>query len=274
MSEVANHPKFDRPPVIEVVHGVRFRRLNINIAHPGHFQDLLKDRYPGVQTVPALPPEREYFGTPQFAALRFEIPLLAELPRAWFISADETMLIQLQSDRLLLNWRAGPKKDIYPAFSAISAEFRRVLETLVEFAKASGLGSVDTEQCEMAYINQMGTWLHDSVMTPHEWLRGWSPDLGPDWVGEMEDFSSVARFALRRPDGQAYGRVTANATTVIMPPSLDRSLQFDISVRGIPNPTGIDGILEFHEMAHDQIVRCFAAMTTTSAHDYWGRRPA
>ena len=272
MIEVAPHPKFDRPPVIEVMHGVRFRRLNFDIAHPGHFHDLLKDRYPRVQTVPALPPEREHFGTPQFAALRFEIPLLVELPRAWFISADDTMLIQLQADRLLVNRRVESGQEAYSHFPVISAEFRKVFETLAGFAATSGVGPMEIELCEMAYINKMGNWPRDSVMTPHDWLRGWSSDLGTGWTGDMEDFSSVARYSLTRPDGQAYGRVTTSATTIFMPPSLDRSLQLEVTVRGIPETTDIDGIVGFHEIAHDQIVRCFAAITTDSAHECWGRR--
>ena len=272
MTALAAHPKFDRPPVIEVMHGVRFRRLSFDIAHPGHFHDLLKNRYPRVQTVPALPPEREYFGTPQFAALRFEIPLLVDLPRAWFISTDDTMLIQLQPDRLLFNWRAGSEKGAYPHFPTISAEFHKIFEALVVFASESGVGPVETELCEMAYINQMGRWSPDSVMTPHDWLRGWSADLGSGWTEDMEDFSSVARFSLRHPDGRAYGRVSVSATTIVMPPSRDRSLQLEVTVRGIPESPDVSGILSFHEMAHDQIVRCFAAMTTDSAHEHWGRR--
>ncbi len=272
MIDVASHPKFDRPPVIEVMHGVRFRRLNFDIAHPGHFHDLLKDRYPKVQTVPALPPEREYFGTPQQMMLRFEIPLLVELPRAWFISADDTMLIQLQPDRLLFNWRAGSGKEAYPHFPTISGEFLKVFEILETFVADCRLGNVAPELCEMAYINQMGNWPRDTVMTPHDWLRGWSPDLGSEWAGEMEDFSSIARFTLKHPDGQAYGRVTTSATTIVMPPSLDRSLQLEVAVRGIPETTDTDGILGFHDIAHDQIVRCFAALTTDSAHKCWERR--
>ena len=272
MIELAAHPKFERPPVIEVMHGVHFRRLNFDIAHPGHFHDLVKNRYPRVQTVPALPPEREYFGSPQFAALRFEIPLLVELPRAWFISGDDTMLIQLQPDRLLFNWRTGSGKIGYPHFSTISAEFKKIFETLADFAKDSGVGALETELCEMAYINRMGRWSPGAVITPHDWLRGWSAEVGSGWTGDMEDFSSVAGFSLRHPDGRSYGRVSATATTILMPPSLDRSLQLEVAVRGVPESPDIAGILCFHEMAHDQIVRCFAAMTTDNAHEQWGRK--
>ncbi len=274
MNEAANLPQFDNPPVIEVMHGVRFRRVNFDVTHFGHFHDQLKDRYPRVQTVPQLPPDREYFGDPRLSGIRFEIPLLAELPRAWFVSSDDTMLVQLQSDRLLLNWRAVPEKGEYPHFVAISAEFQEVFETLMAFTKANGLGALEIDQCEMSYINHMGKWPRDAVMTPHDWIRGWSSDLGPEWSGDVEDFTSIARFALKRPDGQQYARVIASVSTVAIPPSLERSLQLDVSVRGNPASADIDGILAFHEMAHDQIVRGFTAITTESAHRQWRRKQA
>ncbi|MEI7712525.1 MAG: TIGR04255 family protein [Rhodospirillales bacterium] len=271
MTETVNLPKFDRPPVIEVVHGVRFRRLNFDITHPAHFHDLIKDRYPRVQMVPALPPEPEFFGMPQLPTLRFGIPLQVELPRAWFISEDDTRLIQLQSDRLLFNWRAGSGSGIYPRFEIISAEFQKILDIFVDFAATTGIGPVEAELCEMVYINQMGRWSHGSKMRPDDWLRGWSSDIGSDWGEPMEDFSSVARFALKHPDGQAYGRITVSASTIVVPPSLDRALQLEIMVRGTPTSADSSGIEGFHQIAHDRIVRCFSAMTTDNAHREWGK---
>ena len=274
MIDIALQPKFARPPVIEVVHGVRFRRLDLTIAHPGQFHALLRDRYPRVQTVPALPAEREFFGGSRFPVFRLEMPLMAELPRAWFVSADNTMLIQLQQDRILVNWRSNAGQGIYPHYSAISERFKEIYRIFTTFVADAGLGDLAAELCEMTYINHMGSWPRDVAMTPQTWLRGWSGDQGFEWTGEMEDFATASRFALRRPDGQPFGRLTVQASTIIAPPTGDRSLQVEITVRGHPDVSTFDGVRAFHDMAHDRIVRCFAAITTESAHKDWGRLPA
>jgi uncharacterized protein (TIGR04255 family) len=202
---------------------------------------------------------------------RFEIPFMADLPRAWFISADDTMLVQLQQDRLLLNWRSSSGQGGYPHYPVVSAEFRTIFEALSAFVFDANLGALDVEQCEMTYINHMGTWPRDGTIAPENWLRAWSGGRGPEWDGQMEDFSSVARYTLRRSGGEPCGRVTAVTTTVIRPPAGDRSLQVEITVRGVPDNSTIDGVRGFHDIAHDQIVRCFSATTTDAAHEIWGR---
>ena len=106
-------PKFRHPPLTEVVHGVQFERLPMTIVHPGLFYCRIKDRFQKAQTVPALPPLRQVFeiGPAQFHGVQFSQP--DEVPRAWFIAEDDAMLVQLQSDRLLFNWRQEPSKSEY-----------------------------------------------------------------------------------------------------------------------------------------------------------------
>jgi uncharacterized protein (TIGR04255 family) len=264
-------PKFERPPVFEVVHGIQFRRLDMHIGHPGWLHERLRDKYPKVQTVPALssaPPD-EHPGSG--IMLRFELPRQDELPRAWFISADDTMLVQVQRDRFLLNWRARPSLGEYPHFASVAAEFGRVFEIFRSFASEAGLGDLLIEQCEMTYLNRVGTWAENDPITPDEWLRCLSPSLGPEWSGNMSGLASKLNFPVREHSSGANGMLTVSVATMREITTGNRVLQLDLTVRGTPVRPDPDGVKGFHEFAHDQIVRCFAALTTDTAHRAWGR---
>ncbi|MGH7072506.1 MAG: TIGR04255 family protein [Acetobacteraceae bacterium] len=267
-------PKFRRPPLIEVVHGVQFRRLPMTIAHPGLFFDLVKERYPRSQTVPPLPPILEDVDSarppPTFTVMFAGIDNL--LPRAWFISNDDTMLIQLQSDRLLLNWRQRSGEAQYPHFESVAQEFRRVYSELEEFAGRHELGAIEPNQCEMTYINHIARYEIGAQMPPlGGTLRLWGDSVGPEWDVPLDDLSFNARYPLRRKDGQPIGRLSVTLSTLLMPRSEKRLLQLELTARGAPDPGGWNAVSAFHAMAHERIVNCFSGITTDSAHEEWER---
>ena len=274
MEAEAKLPKFRRPPLIEVVHGIRFRPLPMTIAHPGLFYLQIRDAYPQVQTVPPLLPIEETFGAGAPVIFQVGLSSGAELPRAWFVSADDTMLVQLQQDRLLLNWRrsAGPADPAeYPHFEAVSAEFRRVFAELVSFAADAGLGSIDPNQCEMTYINHIDDHPIAQRPEPAELLTVWNSGNGPNFNLSLDDLAFTARYVLRNGDQRPLGRLTAALTTLIAPGHQRRVFQLEITARGAPMGTGLPGVVAFHELAHQQIVRCFAGITTEAAHIKWER---
>lgn len=260
-------PKFCNPPLIEVVHGVQFSALAMTIVHPGLFYERIRGKYPVALTQPPLPPIREVLDErmpPQFS---FNLMGPAILPRAWFASEDGTYLVQLQSDRLLLNWRRGEKPVSYPHFEQVSTEFQRLYEELESFVADQKLGTLQSDQCEMTYINHLDSGLE--IGDPGEFVKAWNGrQIG--FAEPVEDCGLNMRFLMRNKEKLPVGRLAINMATLR---TLDRKkvLQLDLTARGIPAGTGLSGIIDFHKMAHSEIVRYFVDITTLEAQSKWER---
>lgn len=266
-------PKFRHPPLIEVVHGVQFPRLKMNITHPGKFFLELRDRFPRAQTVPPLMPAWEMLDSPNGQGQpMFYMPAVNDLPRAWFISNDDTMLVQFQPDRLLLNWRRGQDGQEYPHFDTVAAEFASIYATLERFACSEEIGAVEPDQCEMTYINHLPLAADGSPFgRPEEYLRIFALKNGPEWTALPEDMGATLRYLLRSESGEAFGRLSAKAMPVEVPTGTGGSIHLEITARGLPRNKGFDGVEAFHLAAHEAIVRCFTAITTPAAHEKWER---
>lgn len=194
------------------------------------------------------------------------------LPRTWFVSTDDTMLIQLQPDRLLLNWRRGAGAADYPHFETVAAEFRRIFNELEGFAAQFALGRIEPNQCEMTYINHLlPRRAGEQVSPPSHLFRVWTEAVGPEWELPLADLAFNARYVLYR-SGEACGRLSVSLAPVfVLPERHDRALQLDLTARGTPETPTVEGVSAFHDMAHEHIVRCFTGITTEAAHQQWDR---
>jgi uncharacterized protein (TIGR04255 family) len=76
-----------------------------------------------------------------------------DMPRVWFVSADDTCLIQLQPDRFLFNWREGPNRTPYPRYKTVIKKFRTLYNAFEKFVSQHKLGSIVPQQCELSYVN-------------------------------------------------------------------------------------------------------------------------
>src|ERR1700745_4045475 len=128
MNDAAPLPRFKKPPVSEAGLGVQFPSI-VTPAHLGAYYQKVKQRFPKTQTLPPILPVIETFGTGALSTAQFAVTHGMQ-PRMWFLSQDENFLIQLQSDRLLVNWRAGIKGAPYPHFEAVQQVFINALDEL------------------------------------------------------------------------------------------------------------------------------------------------
>ena len=121
-------PRFRKPPVSEVALGVQFPSI-LNPVHLGLYYQRVKSRFPKIQMQSPVLPVFETFGTSGSPGTQFAFTHGMQ-PRMWFLSDDENFLIQLQSDRLLVNWRSGAQAAPYPHFDAVQAVFTNALDEL------------------------------------------------------------------------------------------------------------------------------------------------
>jgi uncharacterized protein (TIGR04255 family) len=133
-------PDFERPPVVEVVVGVQFEELGLKVPHLGLLWQKYRGRFPHVDQRPALDPVVERFGVP--APPIPSLTLMDQPPanRLWFMTEAQDELIQVQPDRLILNWRNFEAKHGYPRYEAVEQGFLSTFATFTEFLTEQGLG--------------------------------------------------------------------------------------------------------------------------------------
>ena len=148
-------PEYNRPPVVEVALGVQFHPLvKLRAPHVGLLWQQWRDEYPILDEVPALNPAVEREGP--IPGATFQISAIPPMSRYWFLNADGSRLLQVQRDRLILNWRKVPTgPQAYPRYRTLREECVRRLGQFVDFLSAHNLGELAMTQAELNYINSL-----------------------------------------------------------------------------------------------------------------------
>jgi uncharacterized protein (TIGR04255 family) len=260
-------PNFDHPPVVEVALGIQFQPIaQLRPIELGSLRDRWRADYPSVQEQPALSPttEGQPLGAPAVQLVLGPVPQT----RLWFTSADLERLVQLQPDRLVVNWRKQADGNAYPRFPTVRAEFERKLRDLDAFVAARGWSRVMPDQIEITYINAI--------------------ELPDDRIGELDRFvksyQPVATHHLGSPEQAqmslvypvpALGRAPVRLYVALNPakgPRGEAAIFMTLTLRGAPSGDSIESALEFLDGGHQHIVRSFAELTSETMHAEWGMR--
>ncbi len=264
-------PRFRKPPVSEVAVGVQFPAV-LNPVHLGLYYQRVKARFPKVQVQPPIPPSFETFGAIPLITFGIQVQTAGPQTRMWFLSEDENSLIQLQSDRLLFNWRAGLRGGSYPHFDAVYSEFVRAFDELEVLATDEKIKGIEVNQCEVHYVNPLPIAnTRTPLSAPEKIFSFWSDSFGPEWKEPLEDLSFTLRYRLNDEAGAPFGRLTVGVSSSGLVPHIAPGLQLEITARGLPRGNGREGVAAFHDHGHRAIVRCFAAITTPEMHKLWER---
>ncbi len=258
-------PEFGAPPVVEVVLGVQFRPLlGLRPIELGPLREAWRPHLPVVQEQPLLPPAIEApDGGPRIA--QFVVgPALNT--RVWFLSEDSSSLVQLQHDRLTVNWRQVAST-AYPRYPAVRAAFSERSADVARFAEEHGLGRLSLTQVEVTYINAIEA-TKAGLGDLSRVLRHWDdPSIH---LGQPEQARCTLVFPV--PD---IGRAPVRLYVAVDPaqrPDGTPSLFLTLTVRGAPAGDSLADALRFMDQAHTHVVRSFAELTPDSMHAQWERR--
>ena len=136
--------KFKNPPINELVIGVYFSPplAKLRAEHIGLFWSKIQERFPHSQN--AAPIGRIEIGPDD----------IFPLPRFWFLSEDDSTLIQIQKNAFLVNWRK--RESTYPHYDNVKKEFDKNFGEFVNFLKTIvGIEDVFIDRCELSYINNI-----------------------------------------------------------------------------------------------------------------------
>lgn len=263
-------PKFDNPPVNEVVLGVQFDPLTrLTPAHLGIWwaEDDRRARYPLCEERPPLPTAVETFAAPGIPSFRLQVGPMS--PALWFLSQTRNELLQVQRDRFTRNWTRSP--DVrYPSYDALRPAFEQDLAEFSDFVVRNELGEIAVRQAELTYINPIrmeGVWTHHGEL--ERWLALWSGRVSEGFLPEPEDVGLVTRYVMAR-DGVPVGRLIANVQPAWE--GTNPVCLFTLTARGAPREPTLDAALEFLDLGHEWVVRGFTTLTTEMMHNVWERR--
>jgi uncharacterized protein (TIGR04255 family) len=264
---------FAHPPLNEVVFSVQFDSPVIDeIGVLSDFWQIIRHDFPRHEKQPPLPPASETFDVPPRPP-ELQLQLLQSGPTAryWFLSADGTLIVQVQPDRLMFNWRQVTGSEDYPHYDVLEPRFEDLLRTFL------GCDSVDDQGAnvgwvELQYINpievqaehgthgQLARILNFLVSDPH---RVTLPDV--------EDTQLQQRFRITDDTGEPQGRLYLTAVPAVR--ATDQAPLYVITLLGRGRPGSgelVSGVSSFLHRAHDLIVNGFREVTTDEMHRVWG----
>ncbi|MCA3562857.1 MAG: TIGR04255 family protein [Methylocystis sp.] len=250
--------KYENPPINEVIIGAYFDQpiMQLHSQHVGLLWAQLRDRFPIMQQQPELP-------TPLIGqSISFQLAMSDEpypMPRFWLISTDETLVIQIQKNAFIFNWRK--RSGDYPHFENVKAKFDEYFDEFSTFIKSEfSIESINVKICELTYSNVINKdnnliSISDAGVVLNEFSI---PDVKIH-NASISDFNQVYVYRIE-PDlslniSFRSGRKADDSS--------HQALVLELRCLG-PNATGsLDDANGWYARAHDFIGHCFNSITTT-----------
>jgi uncharacterized protein (TIGR04255 family) len=258
-------PKFNNAPLIEVALSIQFDEKSAFVAaQVGKFWDLIRDSYPIAQEQPPLGQIEEVFGTSQVASFGFQFGNIGI--RHWFLSRDGSSLVQLQKNRLALNWRKSLEKPQYVRYETLRGDFSELMRTTNSFFDSQNLGEIRSNICEASYINHFffsgSQEFHKGLS---EWLRF---DIKNPSLLDMDSVNIAARYLVKNERGNPCGRLYIKVDPIV---GFDgrNGINLELTCRVAVSDLSSEPELTALDLAHDRIVTTFSEITSDSAKGIW-----
>jgi uncharacterized protein (TIGR04255 family) len=255
---------FEKPPLEEVIVGAYFAQpIPLRAEHVGLFWSQIRKDLPVIQQQPET---ASPFGVMQPTG--FPGPgEVYPMPRFWLISEDQSILVQIQRNAFVLNWRK--RNEEYPRFDSVKGKFDQYYFAFADFVSRE-------LHSEMALIQSTELTYANLVDECPQWrgardtsnvIPGFSiPDVGAE--ASTVDFNNVTEYTLE-PDlmlnvAIRTARRPRNANATV--------LAFDLRAIGALGAASKPEADNWYERAHETIIDAFTALTAKSIQrDHWQR---
>src|SRR5260370_4551625 len=261
-------PEFGEPPVVEVAISLQFKALEaLRTPHFGLLWSRFRNEgYTRIEEHGELEPAFEEFEASQVPKVGIRVQTFDDAPpppRVWFLNEPQNELIQMQRDRLIVNWRRGAQSEPYPRYPHIIERFRSALTSFIEFTTLEKLGDPVPTQCEVTYVNHMPSGLGwtkhgelDHVVTT------WANRYSDEYLGTPEDIGLQVRYRMDNETGTALGRLHVVVQPAYRTTDGQPIFVMNLTARGRPQPGDLAGSYELFHPEHKRIVRGFTSITT------------
>jgi len=261
-------PSFDAPPVVEMALGVQFASVaGLRGLELYPLWSRWRDQYPKVEEQPSLPPSTEVDQSSGIPTVQLSLSTATPRVRYWFLSDAGSNLIQVQHDRLVVNWRRGDESGLYPRYQHMRNIFRDKATEFENFLAETSMGKLRINQAEVSYINAIEA-PGDKIGQLDQLLRNWS-NLSSHHLGEAEEARAAMIFRL--PDiGQGPARLHVGVDPAVRSDGV-RVIFLTLTAQGAPRGETLKDALDFMDAARGHVVQSFAELTSESMHTEWGR---
>lgn len=256
-------PSYASPPVVEVAVGVEFLQLpGLGPIKLVGLYELWSDRFPKIREQPALPPTAPV-STPrgfQFRVARIGVPAL----RLWMLNESEDELLQIQNDRLLLNWRrATGGSHTYPRYDYLRGVYQSVYADFQTQVAQSNVGTFRPHTAVVTYVNRF-------ELKPGEELKDAIAPLSQSW-NLLSDAMPEIRVKVPVTSGDGPDALSGLLVAKASIDSKDRKYGYlEVVTRiGVTDPGG--DVFDCLDLAHWSCVDGFDRFTTEKMHERWGK---
>lgn len=252
-ANVGGEATYQNAPVSEAVIGVEFPRLPFDAWHVVALHTMWSAEFPHHETKPPLPPAGIQ---PGFGFTVGPAPIEG---RYWFIDPHDGWLIQLQNDRLILNWRKVPEA-AYPGFGVVREKYIRYWGDFASYVSSLGLPGPYPSIVEYTYVNELPPQRSLSYFVN---LLKEAPEGLP---GTPSHQALQIKRAIHPTDSSdATGELVINAAES----GIDQATTLTIVTRLLCS--GLDQVAPRIEDAHMLSRGTFDAITSDEAQTGWGR---
>lgn len=266
--------RFENPPINELVIATYFNPplFALRNEHVGLFWSKIREEFPNVEQKHPVGGAAALGFTGNDDALKQVGEDVFPMPRFWFVSDDETHLIQLQKNAFMFNWRSREAE--YPRYAGLlKPAFDRHYRVFKNFAQdEAGVPEVKVDHCELTYVN---------LIKPCQYWAGPrdTPAVLP--FVEIPEFGtpSGGEFALNSTYNHVLAPDLHLRITVRTGEATDQPgtpvLVFELSARGRLGQAAKSAVDVWFDRAHDAIVDCFVNITSAEVQqNHWQRTGA
>lgn len=262
-------PEFKNPPVSEVAISVSFTPLkNWSSSNAFSFGSMISNQYPKMELQAPLFNEEEKFGDEFWQQNHLKLEILPQNSnRFWFLAEPSNWLVQVQSDRFVLNWRRVTGNEEYPRYeAAIRGRFIEEMNRFFTYVVDNNIGEINVTQCEVTYVNdivQGEYW--ENVSDAIGLFSILSDEKSGKFLKDIETISASGSYAM--PDQK--GRLRFGINHAIRNTDNKELIKLSLVARGRPNSSDTNAVLDWIDLGREWIVRGFEDMTTKKAHALW-----
>ena len=268
-------PEYERPPVVEVALAIEFEQaVGFRSLDLGRLAAAWADSLPQADERPLLPrmesPDDDLVDDLLDALFEVEEPVVP--PRLWLQNEVGDQVVQIQRDRLVVNWRKEGSGG-YPRYKTVRDRLQDAWLRLVDVCNDLDYDAPIPDLCEIQYINNIG--MDQGWNSPQDTAKLVVPWQGIDGKGYIPS-NHLCQFSLHChfPEDRE-GWLNIDGWTTSAPTDDDSHamrMMLNLTSRGHALSDDFESALDFFEMAHVWIVRAFTEITSPEAHDTWGRQ--
>jgi len=264
MRRPTHQPDYSDPPLVEVALSIQFTPVNeYKSVYSSDIWGLFKKDFPKIREVPLTESQFETFGGKNVQGFQFQVGAPPVGTRLWFISDDESHILQFQPDLLVTNWKKLRVADPYPRFEGIAESFEDNIGTLAKYFEFKFKCQIDINQAEVAYVNIIPV---SDFSEFGKWFSLWNDDYL-----NIESLATNFNEVILDESNKPVARLKHEIHSVLTPDGKGKAFRLSLTYKGKPLENDIGSAMKFIAAGREAIVSRFDHITTDKAHQTWGK---